>query len=516
MTQSKINHNMIYKNINLNYFHDVIYKGKKIKLSESEIDKIEASFKFLIEFAKNKIIYGINTGFGPMAQYKINSKDQTDLQYNLIRSHCSGCGQPISTADIKAAMICRLRNFSQGYSGIHPSVPELLQSFINLDIHPVLYEHGGVGASGDLVQLSHLALSLIGEGEVFYKGKMHPTSEILKLHSLQPIKIYLREGLSLINGTSVMTGIGIINLIKAKNLFNWSVISSTILNEIVGSYDDSFAKVLNGVKPHKGQNYVASKMRELLAGSKMIKDRNKYLYRDVKEKVFNGKVQEFYSLRCVPQILGPIYDTICDVERTVINEANSVNDNPIIDFENENVYHGGNFHGDYISLDMDKLKIAITRLSMLEERHLNFLLNPKLNDKFPPFVNLGTLGLNLGMQGVQFTATSTTAENQTYSFPNYVHSITNNNDNQDIVSMGTNSALIARKVIDNSFQVIAIQFMALLQAIDYAKCQNDMAPFTRGIYEKIREVFPVFVEDSTKYKEIAQVRDYLMNNNIEI
>ncbi len=502
--------------IKLDYFHDVIFNGKEVTISEDELARVEASYNFLTDFAKNKVIYGINTGFGPMAQYKINDEDHKALQYNLIRSHSAGSGNPISTNDIKAAMICRLQNIKRGYSGIHPSVPKLLQDFINFDICPVLYEHGGVGASGDLVQLSHLALSLIGEGEVFYKGEIRPTAEVMKLHNLEPIKIYLREGLSLINGTSVMTGIGAINLIKAKNLFNWSLISSTILNEIVGSYDDSFAEVLNAVKLHQGQNYVASKMRELLSGSKMIKDRNKYLYRDVKEKVINGKVQEFYSLRCVPQILGPIYDTINSVEDIIISEANSVNDNPIIDYKNQNVYHGGNFHGDYVSLEMDKLKIAITRLSMLEERHLNFLLNPKLNEKFPAFVNLGTLGLNLGMQGVQFTATSTTAENQTYSFPNYVHSITNNNDNQDIVSMGTNSALIARKVIDNSYQVLAVQFMTLLQAIDYAKCQDLMAPFTRNIYEQIREVFPVFVEDSTKYKELATVKNYLMNNIIEI
>lgn len=507
---------MACNDIKLSFFQDVIYNGRVIELTNDEMDRVEASFNFLTEFAKNKVIYGINTGFGPMAQYKINDEDQTALQYNLIRSHSSGCGNPISTNDIKAAMICRLQNIKRGFSGIHPSIPKLLKDFINLDICPVLYEHGGVGASGDLVQLSHLALSLIGEGEVFYKGEIRPTAEVMKLHNLEPIQIHLREGLSLINGTSVMTGIGAVNLIKAKKLFKWSLISSTILNEIVGSYDDSFAEVLNAVKPHHGQNYVASKMRELLTGSKMIKDRNKYLYRDVKEKVFNGKVQEYYSLRCVPQILGPIFDTINCVEEVVVNEANSVNDNPVIDYENKNVYHGGNFHGDYISLAMDHLKIAITRLSMLEERHLNFLLNPKLNEKFPAFVNLGTLGLNLGMQGVQFTATSTTAENQTYSFPNYVHSITNNNDNQDIVSMGTNSALIARKVIDNSFQVLAVQFMSLCQAIEYAKCQEEMAPFTRKIYEQIREVFPVFVEDSTKYKELAIVRDYLMNNNVEI
>lgn len=504
------------KFINIDFFYDVIFGQKKIELTQEDITKIEASFNFLTDFAKQKIIYGINTGFGPMAQYKIEEKDQVDLQYNLIRSHASGCGNPISENDIKAAMICRLQNFRRGYSGIHPSITFLLKDFINLDICPVLYEHGGVGASGDLVQLAHLALSLIGEGEVFYKGEIMPTKEAMQKHNLEPIQIQLREGLSLINGTSVMSGIGAINLIKAKNLFNWVLVSSAIINEIVGSYDDSFAEVLNSVKPHKGQNYVAAKMRDLLLDSKLIRDRNKYLYNGVKEKIFEKKVQEFYSLRCIPQILGPIYDTINYTEEVVINEVNSVNDNPIIDYEHQNVYHGGNFHGDYISLEMDKLKIATTKLSMLVERHLNFILNPKLNEIFPAFVNLGTYGLNLGMQGCQFTATSTTAENQSYSFPNYVHSIPNNNDNQDIVSMGTNSALIARKVIDNTYQVLAIQFMSLLQAIDYTKCSNEMAPYTKNIYKKLRDVFPVFVEDSIKYKDIARVRDYLMNTFIEI
>lgn len=507
---------MTYKEIDLKFFYDVIYTNKKIELTKNETDKVEASFRFLTEFAKNKIIYGINTGFGPMAQYRIREEDQKELQYNLIRSHCAGCGNPISTKDIKAAMICRLQNFKRAYSGIHPSIVKLLHDFINLDICPVLYEHGGVGASGDLVQLAHLALSLIGEGEVFYKGEIRPTMEVMKIHNLEPVQIHLREGLSMINGTSVMTGIGTINLIKAKNLFNWTLISSAIINEIVCSFDDSFSEVLNAVKLHKGQNYVAAKMRELLSGSKMIRDRDKYLYRDVEETVFNDKVQEYYSLRCVSQILGPTFDTISSVEEIIINEANSVNDNPIIDYENQNVYHGGNFHGDYVSFEMDKLKIAITKMCMLTERHLNYILNPKLNDKFPAFVNLGTYGLNLGMQAVQFPATSTTAENQTYSFPNYVHSIPNNNDNQDIVSMGTNSALIARKVIDNSYQVLAVQFMSLLQAIDYAKCQDKMAPFTQKIYKQLREVFPVFIEDTTKHKDLAKVRDYLMNNFVEI
>ncbi len=291
--------------------------------------------------------------------------------------------------------------------------------------------------------------------------------------------------------------------------------ASSIINEIVDSYDDSFSKELNSVKLHKGQNEVAACMRTILTGSTLIKKRHNHLYkREVKESILKEKVQEYYSLRCVPQILGAIYDTIKYTEEVVLNEANSVNDNPIVDIETENVYHGGNFHGDYISFEMDKLKIAVTKMTMLVERQLNFLLNPRLNEKFAPFVNLGVVGLNLGMQGVQFTATSTTAECQTLSFPNYIHSIPNNNDNQDIVSMGTNSALIANKVIENSFEVLSIYLISLIQGIDNIGVQKKMSPKTRKVYEDLRKIVPVFVEDTTKYKEVAAMKEYLMNTYI--
>src|SRR6202020_690215 len=222
--------------------------------------------------------------------------------------------------------------------------------------------------------------------------------------------------------------------------------------------------------------------------------------------------QEYYSLRCVTQVLGPVFDTICNAEKVLVDELNSVNDNPIIDHENHNIFHGGNFHGDYVSLEMDKLKIAITKLSMLSERQLNYLLNNKLNQKLPPFVNLGVLGLNFGMQGMQFTATSTVAENQTLSFPMYVHSIPNNNDNQDIVSMGCNAALMTKKVVDNSFEVLAILLMSVAQAIDYAGCQSKLSPATHRVYSAIRNIFPKFVEDSPRYEEQEKVKNYLLQN----
>ena len=250
----------------------------------------------------------------------------------------------------------------------------------------------------------------------------------------------------------------------------------------------------------------------------MIRSRSEHLYQpeQLGQEVFEDKVQEYYSLRCVTQILGPIYDTIAGAENVVVNELNSVNDNPIIDHENKNIFHGGNFHGDYVSLEMDKLKIAITKLSMLSERQLNYLLNDKLNLKFPPFVNLGVLGLNFGMQGMQFTATSTVAENQTMSFPMYVHSIPNNNDNQDIVSMGCNAALMTRKVIENSFQVLAIQMMTVLQAIDHLGCSAQMSPKTKAVYTEVRKIFPKFIEDSPKYKDLENVKNFFEQGNTMI
>ncbi len=497
-------------------FYKILCEGEKIQLDLLARKKVAENFEFLKSFACGKVIYGINTGLGPMAQYKINSDSETQLQYNLIRSHCSGIGEPLPDIYVKAAMLARLNTLMQAHSGLHPEVVDLLSQLINLDVYPLIPEHGGVGASGDLVQLAHLALILIGEGEVHYKGELRPTAEVFTELGLKPIKVHIREGLGLINGTSVMTGIGVINLILAKNLLDWSILASSMIIEIVESYDDHFSEGLNRVKRHKGQNQVAKIIRDILADSSLVRRRADHLYNGKNElvEVFKNKVQEYYSLRCVPQVLGPVWDTIRYTEEILMDEVNSTSDNPIIDNESKNVFHGGNFHGDYIALEMDKLKIVITKLSMLAERQLNYLLNDKLNEKLPPFVNLGKLGLNLGMQGVQFTAVSTTAENQTLSFPMYVHSITNNNDNQDIVSMGTNAALLTKKVIDNSYQVLAIEMMTILQAIDYLEFNDKLSGYSKKKFEDLRKIFPCFTEDTIRYKEIKNVMNYLLENKL--
>jgi len=496
-------------------FYKLLFGGEKVELDDTALNEVEKSYTFLENFARDKIIYGINTGLGPMAQYKINREDQIQLQYNLIRSHASGSGDNIPNRAVKALLIARLNNFMQGYSGIHPEVPILLKDFINHGIIPIIPEHGGVGASGDLVQLAHLALCLIGEGDMFYQNFIHQGATVFEEAGLKPAQVHIREGLALVNGTSCMSGIGILSVLKARKLLDWALMASAMINEVVESYDDHYSYELNRVKLHKGQNEITDRLQKLLKDSKLVQKRAEYLFNGNgdNEQVFSKKIQEYYSLRCITQILGPVLDTINNAEKVILDEINSVNDNPVIDYRDESVNHGGNFHGDYVALEMDKLKIAITKLSMLSERQLNFLMNDKLNNKLPPFINLGTLGLNLGMQGVQFTATSTVAENQALSNPMYIHSIPTNNDNQDIVSMGTNAALMTNKVIDNTFEVLAIELIALLQAIDYLDFAEKLSPATKTVYTTLRKIVPVFRDDSPKFNEIRRITKFIKSND---
>jgi len=504
--------------LSLNDFKQVLFGDEKIEISEIAKGRVLSNFNFLQSFHEDKIIYGINTGLGPMAQYRIDKADGVSLHYNALRSHASGCGQPVDKICVRSSMMVLLSSLLQGYSGVHPEVIELIREFINNDIVPFVPEHGGVGASGDLVQMAHIGLALIGEGEVFYKNNLLPAEEVLKQLKLKPISVHLREGLALINGTCFMTGTGIINLIHAQNLLSWSLIASALINEIVRSFDDSYSEELNKVKLHNGQRAVAAAIRGLLSDSKLIRKREDHFYNHNhnNDYILADKVQEYYSIRCVPQILGPVVDTLKYAEQVLLNEANSSSDNPVIDHSNKNIYHGGNFHGDYISFEMDKIKIAIAKLSMLLERQINYLMNDRLNGKLPPFVNLGKLGVNFGMQGAQFTATSTVAENQTLSYPNYLHSISNNNDNQDIVSMGTNSALLAKRVIDNTYQVLAIELLSIIQAVDFLNINGRLATQTKNAYNQLRTIVPRFEADTIKYPEIRKIKEHLGSQLIKI
>jgi histidine ammonia-lyase len=488
------------RNLDLIEVEKNLYSDEKYQLNDDQLEQAQKSFDFLQHFSEDKLIYGINTGFGPMAQYRIRKDQLKDLQYNLIRSHANGLGEYFPDLYSHATMISRLHSLSMGYSAASPDVLKSLEAFIRNSVYPLIPAHGGVGASGDLVQLAHLGQALIGEGRVRYRGEERDTKTLLRELNIAPVDLKLRDGLAILNGTSCMTGIGILNVIRAKRLMKWSIAAASLLNEITESYSDAFSETLNAAKKHTGQHQVAREMRKLLIDSKLIRKRPEHLFNgdEIKDTYFfTDKIQEYYSLRCVPQIIGPIYDAIENAEIVVINELNSASDNPIVCMSERDVLHGGNFHGDYVSFEMDKLKIGITKLSILLERQINYLLNPALNGKFPAFLNKGIPGLNYGLQGVQFTAVSNAAENQSLSFPASIHSISNNGDNQDVVSMGTNASWMTKRVIDNGFEILSIKMLTLAHALEIKGNYEKVSSAGISLLEQIRQEIPDFKEDTS-------------------
>lgn len=485
-----------------------LLKNKEIIVDISNISKkkILKCKKFLDDNIKGKIVYGINTGFGPMASRAIGDKQLKALQNNLIRSHSTGIGNPIDPDYVLLAMVIRLNMFAKGNSGVSLGLVNRLNEFINKRIIPVIPEHGAVGTSGDLVQLSHIALALIGEGEVFYNGKRQETKKVLKSLKMGVYELDPKEGLALINGTSVMTGIMVMNCLRARKILDLETRMGAMALELVRGYKDSFSEKLHSLRPHAGQIKIAENLRDILKKSKLLREREKC---HLNEKIddegvceMDECIQEVYSFRCISQILGPVYESLQKVWQTVEIEINSVTDNPVIDWENKKFIHGGNFHGDFISYSADSLKISLAKLTMLSERRINFFLHERINKIFPPFLNLNKPGLNLGLQGLQFVATSTTAQSQTLCFPQYIHSIPTNADNQDVVSMGTDSALIASKVIDNALSVLMIEMITLCQAVDILKTRDKLSPSSVEIFDITRNFIKTVIDDRVISKEM--------------
>jgi len=505
-------------------YKDIVAIGigdKKVELDPKALDICRASRDFLdAAVADKKIIYGVNTSFGPMCNKIINDKEIETLQNNLIVSHAAGLGTPILPYIALGILAVRLNTLVKGHSGVRLRLLTLMGDMINNGIAPYIPECGSVGASGDLIHLAHMSLAIIGKGQVYYNKTLMPASQALEKAGLTPLTLSYKEGLALMNGTAAMTGIAAFTLFGASKLLNIACVNAAFAVEIFGGIDDAFDPDLHRVKPHPGQISVADTIKKLYRGTNNI-TRREDLHNRIREQG-NGdtpvyetdiNVQDVYSIRCTPQILAPVKEALDYAVATVETEANSSNDNPIIIAEKKKIIHGGNFHGQSISFAMDSLCIAMSTLCNLSERRTNKLLDKHLNEGLPEHLIPGELGLTMGFMGAQYLATSTTAENRNMAAPMSVNSISCNATNQDVVSMGTVAARKAFRLISNAKHVVTLEVLADLQALSFRN-SDKLGTGTGKIYDILNKEFKIYDNTEIFHDSLIKFRKLLFSSQL--
>jgi len=502
---------------------DIVAVGigdKKVSLDPQALARCKKSREFLEEeVSLNRIIYGVNTSFGPMCNKIINDEEYEMLQVNLIQSHAAGLGDPLQHYIALASVLVRLNALVKGFSGVRIELLEFLCKMINLQIAPHIPSNGSVGASGDLIHLAHMGLAVIGKGKVYYKGDLMDTKDAFDCVGITPIKLKFKEGIAIMNGTSVMTALAAFVIFGAKKLLRLSCVTASFAMEIFGGIDDAFDEDLHLVKPHPGQLEIAETIRNLYSGSGNITLREN-MHELIREQATDGlvyetsiNIQEVYSIRCTAQILAPVCEVIKQAEATIVIEANSSNDNPIIIPEKKKIIHGGNFHGQSISFTMDSLCIAISTLCNLSERRLNKMLDKKLNEGLPENLIAGTPGLNMGFMGAQYLSTSTTAENRQIANPVSTLSISCNSSNQDVVSMGTVAARKAYRSVTNAKHIITLEILADLQALSFRNADK-MGVGTNNIYKILNKDFTVYNDETVFHDDLVKFRKILFSSQL--
>ncbi len=435
-------------------------------------------------------IYGLNTGFGKFAERRIAEAEAEALQKNLIVSHACGTGEPLPKEAVRAVMLLRLNALCRGYSGIRLSTMDTLLSMLNRGVHPVIPEKGSLGASGDLVPLSHMVLPMIGEGLSEYRGEILSGADAMRRAGIPLVTLAAKEGLALINGTQVMTAIGALCVFDAKRLQKTADIVSALACEAQNCVTSAFDARVHALRGHAGQIDCAENMRKLLAGSKLSAPRQ------------TNKVQDAYSIRCIPQIHGASRDAIAYVYDAISTELNAVTDNPLIFPDEGDVVSGGNFHGQPMALALDFLAIALAELANVSERRTERLVNPYLNNGLPAFLTPNG-GLNSGFMIAQYAAAALVSENKILAHPASVDSIPSSANQEDHVSMGTISARKAAEILKNAQRVLAIELFAAGQAADLIGADK-LAPAARAAYGVLRQVVPPVERDVVMYEMMEQ------------
>jgi histidine ammonia-lyase len=498
----------------------VAVEGRSVLLAPDARESVKRARSVVEEIvASNLVSYAITTGVGKLSDVRIAGDQIRQLQVNLVRSHSVGVGDPLSISETRAMMLLRANSLSKGYSGVRAIVIDALCEMLNRTVTPFVPSQGSVGASGDLAPLAHLALVLIGEGECLDEnGKRISSVDALRAAQIKPLVLDAKEAVSLINGTQAMLAVGTLSLLAAETLVDSAeVIGSMTLDALRGT-DVAFDERIHLARPHAGQITSAANLRKMLEGSQIRES-----HRDC------GRVQDAYSLRCMPQVHGAVRDTLANCRAAFEVEANSAVDNPLVFVGNghmgtvvhtrpaeqssaSEVLSGGNFHGEPIAFALDFLAIALSALAGISERRIERLVNPALNEGLPPFLAPGA-GLNSGFMMPQVTAAALVSENKVLAHPASVDSITTSGNKEDYVSMGMTAALKLRRIVENSRNVLAIEAIAAAQALDF------VAPLKTGqrgqrAYEAVRAVCPTMRHDRAMYADFAAVANTISDGKI--
>ncbi len=506
--------------LTLGEVREVAVDGRPVLLApdaREAVDRARAVVDALV--AGNKLSYAITTGVGKLSDVRIAGDQIRELQVNLVRSHAVGVGDPLSGPETRAMMLLRVNSLAKGHSGVRAIVIDTLCEMLNRKVTPFVPSQGSVGASGDLAPLAHLALVLVGEGECLDEnGNRCPGGEALRRADVKPLVLEAKEAVSLINGTQAMLAIGTLGLLAAETLVDSAdVIGAMTLDALRGT-DVAFDERIHQVRPHAGQVKTASNLRRMLEGSQIRESHREC-----------GRVQDAYSLRCIPQVHGAVRDTLAYCREVFETEANSAVDNPLVFVNPEHVgtgaharpaeqgsasevLSGGNFHGEPVAFALDFMAIALSALAGISERRIERLVNPALNEGLPPFLAPGA-GLNSGFMMPQVTAAALVSENKVLAHPASVDSITTSGNKEDYVSMGMTAALKLRQIVNNTRNVLAIEAIAAAQALDF------VAPLKTGkrgqkVHDAVRSVCAAMDKDRVMYKDFARVADLIAKGDL--
>ncbi len=467
---------------------EAVVSGEAARQSQKSRVRVQAARELVERVVRERRpVYAVSTGVGDLCTRAIPPADIQALQRNIVRSHAAGVGAPLPEAVVRAMLLLRANALAGGYSGVRPVVIDTLLAMLREAVHPVVPEQGSLGASGDLAPLAHLALVLMGEGEAFVRGRRMPGGEAMAGAGIVPLVLEAKEGIALINGTQLMSGLGTLVLLDAERLAMLADVAGALTLEALGGTDRAFHPRLHAARPHPGQSASADHLRRLLEGSVRIA-RNGY-----------ARIQDAYSLRCMPQVHGASRQALAHLRDVLTIEINSATDNPLLFPETEEIVSGGNFHGQPLALALDYAAIAIAELASISERRIERLVNPKLSE-LPAFLTTAG-GLQSGYMLAQYTAAALVSENKVLSHPASVDSIPTSAGQEDHVSMGATSARKARRVLEHSQQVLAIELVVACQAIEFGT--GTLGAGTAPAYRAVRDAVPPLAGDRVLERDLA-------------